>query len=385
MSFISSRGAATCRGTGQFLTIAHQNIPIPPRPTPNPGKLYEFGAYYPTLTQIGTDDDWLTGAISGPSSSGVYNIMIKSNGTMYGKGDNNYYQLGLGNTTNQNNYVQIGSANNWAWSSRGTISEGAFAITSDGNLYSWGYNYYGSLGQSNLDVVNTSTWFSSYRANITVPTQVPNVSGVIQVVQGAYFTAILKNDGTIWTCGLNQVGQLAIGSQDTSNVYPSFRQEITKKNNWRFIAASDSHLLAINSLNTLYMAGFDWQNGTPVYTTLTTQGLPSQPTGFVSVSMYDSGSFTAITPNNEIYCLGYNPFDSNVSFTTTWVNSGLYGYKTQIDGSYCARLTANGNIYLTSTSSSGVQLDSSVYWESFDYQGGYPGNSPPNMSWWIGN
>lgn len=399
MSFVSSRGAATSRGTGQFLGIGHQNTPIPPRPTPTPGKLYVFGinafgeagvgntTSIDTLTQVGTANDWLTGGSTVDSTGGQYNIMIKSDGTIYGTGLNNFYQLGLGNTTNQNTFVQIGSANNWAWCSKGTDDEGTFAITTSGNLYSWGYNNYASLGQSNLTIANLTTWQSTTRANITTPTQVANVSNVIQVVQGSVFSAILKNDGTIWTCGFNNQGQLARGgSRDSANVYPSFQQEATGKNNWKFIAASDSRLFAIDNTNSVYMAGQDWQGANTYYTTLSTAGIPTLPTGgFISISFVDLGAFTAVTPNYDVYYLGQDTLNQAPLSVSVWTDSGINAYVTQTQG-FTGRLEANGNIYL-SNGNSQYQVNSAITWESFDYKGDYPNGvgTSSGINWFIGN
>jgi alpha-tubulin suppressor-like RCC1 family protein len=399
MSFVSSRGSGTCRGTGQFLGPGHQNTPIPPRPTPVPGGLYVFGinSYgecgvgntnsINTLTQVGNSTDWATGGTTVSSTGSTYNIMIKSNGAMYGTGLNNLYQLGFGNTTNVSTFTQIGSSTDWAWVAKGTNDEGTIAIKTNGDLYSWGYNNYGSLGQSNLTIANTTTWQSTTRANITTPTIVPNVNNVIQVVKGTVFTAILKDDGTIWTCGYNNQGQLAIGgTRDVANVYPSFQQEATAKNTWVYIACSDDKLFAIDAVNNLYMAGRDWQGANTYYTTLSTNGLPALPTnGFVSVSFSDIGAFTAVTPNGDVYYLGANTLGSAGS-TLVWTDSTINAILTQTTDSYTGRLDNAGNIYL-STSNSTYQINSAISWESFDYKGQYPNGSgvSSGVSWFIGN
>ena len=149
MSFTSSRGSATNRGTGQFLNFVTTNPPFPPRPTPTPGKLYVSGdnssgqlglgntASTNTLIQVGTGNTWLTG--SNPRVNGSSLHMIKSDGTLWGAGDNSFYQLGFGNTTNVTSFTQVGSATNWIWCAMAGINEGAFAITTNGDLYSWGY------------------------------------------------------------------------------------------------------------------------------------------------------------------------------------------------------------------------------------------------------
>lgn len=397
MSFVSSRGGATARGTGQFLNYIHQNTPIPPPPTPTAGKLYVIGQNYygelgvgntnpvNSLIQVGSANNWLTGSVSYGSTT-RYNIMIKSDGTMYGTGDNYYYQLGFGNTTSVSTLTQIGSASNWAWATKGSDQEGAFAITTSGDLYSWGFNTRGSLGQSNIAVSTFTTWSSTQRANITTPTLISSAGNVIQVVTTSTSTAILKNDGTIWTCGYNNQGQLARGINiDTTNVYPSFQQETTYRNDWKYIAASDSKLLAIDNNNIIHMAGRDWQGGNTYYTTLSTGGLPAQPTGgFTSVSYTDSGAWTAITPTNNVYYLGLRTLGTGSSPASVWTDSTLNAYKTQTDGSYTMRISDTSNAYITG-SSYNYQFANTIVWQSFDYQGGIYGSLISGMTWMIGN
>lgn len=394
MSFVSSRGGATCRGTGQFLNYLHQNKP----PTPGPGKLYTFGVNYygecgvgntnpiTTLTQVGTANNWLTGGYTSGGVSTFYNIMIKSDNTMYGAGENTNYTLGLGNTTNQTSFVQIGSASNWAKASKGDSQCGAFAITTTGNLYSWGADYFGSLSQSNLSVANTTTWQTSTRVDITTPTQVANINNVTQVVQGAEFTAILKDDGTIWTCGLNQSGQLARNLPiNSNNVYPSFAQESTGKTNWTYIAAGATTLLAIDNTNTLYISGSYFMNGS-TRSTLTTTGLPALPTGgIISISTGDL-SYTALTANYEIYYLGQNTFNG-IGSATSWTSANLIASNQQTHTSYTGRLDESGRIYLISTLNPQYQLNNTITWNSFGYQGYFPNGSSTQgpVSWFIGN
>jgi alpha-tubulin suppressor-like RCC1 family protein len=88
-------------------------------------------------TQIGTDTDW--SAVSG----GYYqSIGLKTDGTLWAWGDNDYGGLGGADTTTTP--TQIGTDDDWATTHGGYYHNHAFKA--DGSLYGWGYNYYGSLG-----------------------------------------------------------------------------------------------------------------------------------------------------------------------------------------------------------------------------------------------
>ena len=50
------------------------------------------------------------------------------------------------------------------------------------------------------------------KALITTPTQVADLSDVIAITSGRYFPVVLKQDGTLWTWGFNNKGQLGDGT-----------------------------------------------------------------------------------------------------------------------------------------------------------------------------
>ena len=67
---------------------------------------------------------------------------FKTDGTLWGWGNNGYGQLGLNNTTNQQSPVQLPGT----WS----IAKGDYGIKTDGTLWAAGWSHQGRLGQNNL-------------------------------------------------------------------------------------------------------------------------------------------------------------------------------------------------------------------------------------------
>jgi alpha-tubulin suppressor-like RCC1 family protein len=124
--------------------------------------------------------------------------MIKTDNSLWACGYNNYGQLGNGNTTNYSSPIQIGSLTNWKQISCGAQGQ-IMAIKTDGTLWSWGSNQYGELGNG------TTTYYSS-------PVQIGSLTNWKQVSSGYYHAVALKTDGTIWGWGRNQLGQLGVGS-----------------------------------------------------------------------------------------------------------------------------------------------------------------------------
>ena len=175
----------------------------------NTGKLFGWGLNY--SGQIG--DNTITSK-SSPVQIGTLNwsyvdtgqvyghtLAIRSDGTLWGWGYNNYGSLGIYDSNNRSSPVQI-STSSWIQVAVGGYFGGfSLAIRSDGTLWSWGQNSYGILGQG--DNVNRSS-----------PTQVGTSSWTsISAAKNSFSAMAIRSDGTLWVWGANSVGQL--GQNDT--------------------------------------------------------------------------------------------------------------------------------------------------------------------------
>ena len=95
--------------------------------------------------QIGSGTTWSL------VSAGYYSMMaVKTDGTLWSWGDNYFGQLGL-NATNpygRSSPTQVGVGTTWSKVSAG--QNNALAIKTDGTLWVWGHNNYGALGLGDL-------------------------------------------------------------------------------------------------------------------------------------------------------------------------------------------------------------------------------------------
>jgi alpha-tubulin suppressor-like RCC1 family protein len=99
----------------------------------------------------------------------------------------------------------VGAATDWA-----TVSGGSFhtlALRADGELWVWGDNSYGQLGD------DTGEW-KSY------PTRVGAATDWAVVEAGYYHSVAIRADGGLWAWGDNSYGQVGCGDSATELYAP---------------------------------------------------------------------------------------------------------------------------------------------------------------------
>ena len=151
---------------------------------------------YSSPIQIGKLTDWKQVSLNYHAT-----FAIKTDGTLWAWGWNPYGNLGNGTSIDYSSPVQIGSLTNWKQIdvSTGAVSPGIMAIKTDGTLWGWGRNYYSELG------IGNSIAYSS-------PIQIGSLTNWKQVSGGEYSFGATKTDGTLWTWGRNNYGQLGNGT-----------------------------------------------------------------------------------------------------------------------------------------------------------------------------
>ena len=142
---------------------------------------------------------------------GNHTFILKKDGSLWACGSNSYGQLGLGtsNTTANNPFAQVATNVKQVSCS----SEYAVILKNDGSVWSCGFNSNGQLG---LGDTTAREVFTQVTTNIN--------NDVKQIVCGYNFTFIIKNDGSLWTCGGNYYGQLGLGNNGSGTNKTTFTQ-----------------------------------------------------------------------------------------------------------------------------------------------------------------
>ena len=123
----------------------------------------------------------------------------------------------------------------------GAVAAGAYhtlALKSNGTVWSWGFNNAGQLGDGTTTLR-------------TAPVQVSTITDAVAVAGGLHHSLALRRDGTVWAWGANASGQLGDGTT-TPRTTPVPVATLT---NVIAIAAGDTHSLVIKNDGTLWAWG----------------------------------------------------------------------------------------------------------------------------------
>ena len=360
------------------------------------GDLYCWG--YNTGGQVGngTTENQLTpvkvlsGVKSVTSSYDIsYNYSmsaITENGDLYCWGDNYSGQIGNGTTEQQLTPVKVLSevksvTSSSFFSSYFSSYYSMLVITENGDLYCWGDNSSGQIGNG-----TTENQLTPYKV----------LSGVKSVTSSSAtsysFSSVLaiKENGDLYCWGYNEDGQ--VGNGTTENQLTPYKMLSGVKNVTFFYATSYfSSIAAITENGDLYCWGYNYHGQTGNGTTkaqLTPYKVLSGVKSVTSSSATSySSSIAAIIENGDLYCWGYNE-DGQVGNGTT--KNQLTPYKVSFEdfsdndiASFTLSETANatlkgnndsfifsGHIYLedgkTASSEEWQSIVNSINWTSSD-------------------
>ena len=172
-------------------------------------------------------------------STGVYNgYALKTDGTIWAWGWNPFGQLGQNNTVYASSPVQVGSLTTWADIVGGQVS--VIAVKTDGTMWTWGADTDGRLGQ-NTDAVSKSS-----------PTQVGALTTWNKVAAGNNYCLAIKNDNTLWAWGNNDSGQLG---NNAVAVNVSSPIQVGALTDWSKIGPGASAVKVIKTDGTLWSWG----------------------------------------------------------------------------------------------------------------------------------
>jgi alpha-tubulin suppressor-like RCC1 family protein len=234
--------------------------------------------------QVGALTDWSKPTRGGPNNFRGSILCVKTNGQLWAWGFNEYFgQLGIGTTTNRSSPVQVGVSTDWANISGGRY--GTLGVKTGGTLFGAGYGgaLGGASGTTFSQVGALNSWSKSQifdghsihvKTDNTLWTMGQNASGQLgnntvtgnaspiqiggavwatPIIGGTIdaFSACIRTDGTLWTWGKNNQGQLGLGDI----VDRSSPVQVGALTDWLKIAGSETLMICTKTDGTLWSWG----------------------------------------------------------------------------------------------------------------------------------
>ena len=215
------------------------------------------------------------------AAGGAQSLALISDGTVRSWGYNIVGELGDGTTSNRTTPVKVKNLTNVIQVAAGYYH--SMAVGFDGTAWSWGWNKYGQLGDG-TNVVRK------------LPVQMTGLANVQQVSAGSYHSIALGFDGSVWTTGYNLWGQIGNGSPNGTNRNTAI--QLVGLTDIVQVSAGNGHNLIVKKDGTLWSWGNNefgqLGDGTGTNRSTPVQVLLAGPT-YLTAGWYHSAAVQAVT------------------------------------------------------------------------------------------
>lgn len=293
----------------------------------------------------------------------IYNVgytayILTEDNELYGWGLNEYGQLGQGHNNSINGPIKIEGINQdikeiYSINDCATI----YALTENGEIYSWGNNKHYLLGTDNNNIAKDA-FFTPQKLNI--PAKITSL--IIREKSENYAVFALTETGEIYTWGINRDSNLGLG-EDLNNKYipyPMLNPNINNIENIFIVSgqyASSGYNYAVAKDGTLYYWGMNY-DGNIIHSPEIFQW----EYGKIAKMSYLGQVYTALTENGEFYVWGYDPSNNFIKLSNqisetpskiSYVNDKIKDILVDIslypdgmgDSSTIILLTTSGEVY----------------------------------------
>ncbi len=222
-----------------------------------------------------------TGATTTPVAAGrQHSLVVMEDGTVFAWGRNTAGQLGDGTTTDNIEGARVAELSDVMAVAAG--EDHSLAVLDDGSVWGWGDNGDGEIGS-----------FAATPQEAAA-VQVPKVREASAVAAGADHSLALAADGTVWTWGDNDNGQLGNASSADSST-PAQVEGLPAVS---AIAAGDDFSLALSADGTVWAWG-DNSAGQLGDATGVDSSTPRQLVGMAGMTALATGSRHALAERDD--------------------------------------------------------------------------------------
>jgi uncharacterized protein (TIGR02145 family) len=197
-------------------------------------------------------------------AAGEYtSLAIDTDGNLYTWGSDGYGQIGNGATTGDitspwqvNGGTNSGIASSTKFSQVAANAFNSLAIDIDGNLYVWGSDSYGQIGNGSITGNVTTPW----KVNGGTGSGIASSTKFSRIAAGTTHSLAIDTDGNLYTWGSDSSGQIGNGATSGNVTTPwtlngGTNSSIPAEPKFTHIAAGDYTSLAIDAEGNLYTWG----------------------------------------------------------------------------------------------------------------------------------
>ena len=266
------------------------------------------------------------------SAGASHSLALGSDGNVYAWGYNSDGLLGDGTSSSRHAPVRVKTPDRNTYPDLPEdftylqVSAGdrhSLALGSDGNVYAWGYNGFGRLGDG-----TTTTRYTPVRVKTPDRNTYPDLPAdftYLQVSVGAWHSLALGSDGNVYAWGYNDDGRLGDGT--TSSRYTPVRvktpdrktyPDLPKDFTYLQVSAGSQHSLALGSDGNAYAWGYNGNgqlgnnttSSSPVPVRVRDPASPTDKSKGLQAAQVSAGYLhsLAVGSDGNAWAWGYNTF-----------------------------------------------------------------------------
>ncbi|RMA46417.1 InlB B-repeat-containing protein [Bifidobacterium sp. wkB344] len=278
-----------------------------------------------------------------------FSVALASNGSLYSWGDNSRGQLGRTVTSNtpanRPNKVETPAGITFVQASAG--GSHVVALSSDGNIYTWGDNNAGRLGRA---VTNSTPADKPGKAD--TPTDVTFTS----VSAGQGHTVAVDTQGDVYTWGDNTQGELGRSTTSTPADKPG-KADTPAGITFTQASAGESHSVAVSDDGGIYTWGNTANGRLGRDTSKAPADKPGKvetPAGITFTQASAGGAHSiALGSDGSLYTWGDSGKTSSDRPNKVDAPAGITFTQASAGASYCLALGSDGNLYSWGDNESG--------------------------------
>ena len=295
-------------------------------------------------------------------------FVIKSNGDVYSCGEGSNGRLGHGNSDDLNTLSLITALRGFKIVQvSSSVGDGGhvLAVAASGEIFSWGDGELGKLGHGTTDRVRRPKLISS------VKVKGRSIRDWHQVSAGFRHSAILTNDGKLWTFGCGDNGRLGLGpSLSSIKKIPEQVQSISDVGQ---VACGFNHTICVSSDGKTTWSFGDGDHGKLGLGHCTSKGTPQviEELRFVEVIKVGVGKNVSIflTAQGEILACGSEELTGLSEVQSKWHKpcpvptlQGIVIKDIDVGAEHILALTYKGQVYAWGNNfNSQLGLDPNIY------------------------